>query len=208
MTEGTRNPVDERGEQSSLDLLENEDRRILQLTKELQERSGTAVIDSADYGNRAKLLVRHFAVREAALMDVVDGLRQVPELGELADRFAGDLGERRVRMDAVEKCSRNVQGLYLNTGQDFDSELSGLISAVRPEMEWDLAEGVATARRALAPARLAELLHSAEHVARHAPTNVSPTGPKWWERAPVVSRLVTVVHHLRDYPRATRDART
>jgi hypothetical protein len=192
---------------TSLDLLEDEDRKILGIVNQFEDQSGTQVVDRANNGNRAKLLVRHMAVREAALMDVVCGLRQAG-LSPLADTFTGDLARRRRHMDAVEKMSRSVQGIYLNTGQDFDPELSDLLDTVRPELVWDLHHGIPAARRELEPGRRSELFHPARHVTRHAPTNLSPAGPTWWERAPVVSRLVTIYHHLRDYPRATRDART
>ncbi len=35
-------------------------------------------------------------------------------------------------------------------------------------------------------------LKSAGHVARHAPTNLAPAGPRWIERASVLSRLITL----------------
>jgi hypothetical protein len=200
--------LDEVGEETSLDLLENEDRRILAISGGMASRSGTAVVDEADYGNRAKLLVRHFAVREAALMDVAAGLRRVPELAEVGDRLTGHVAERRRHMDAVEKMSRSIQGLYLNMGQDFDGALSALLDLVGPGIEWDLEEAIPTIRRTLDRDRRVDLFRSAGYVSRHAPTHLDPDGPKWWERAPVVSRLVTVYQHLRDYPRATRDART
>lgn len=203
-------PLDEAHEETSLDMLENEDRRILAISAEVDDNRDTAIEDRAEYGNRAKLLIRHFAAREAALLDVADGLMSSsePPLSELGERFVGDPQPRRQLMDRVEKMSRGVQGINLNTGQDFDAELRGLLEQVRPELEWDLAQGIPRVRRQLPAERQSELFHSADHVARHAPTNLDPKGPRWWERAPVVSRLVTVVHHLRDYPRATRDART
>lgn len=207
---GSQRSLDEEGERTSLDMLENEDRRILALSAQMDDTHGTEVTDRADYGNQAKLLIRHFAAREAAVLDVVDGLRRAGSDGcaELADRFAGDMTARRNQMDVVEKMSRGVQGLYLNTGQPFDEELGSLMEIIRPDIEWDLEEGIPRVRSELGEEGCAEVFHDADHVARHAPTNLSPTGPAWWERAPVVSRLVTIVQHLRDYPRATRDART
>jgi hypothetical protein len=47
-------------------------------------------------------------------------------------------------------------------------------------------------------------MKSAGHVRRHAPINLDPHGPRWWERAPVISRLMTVYDHLRDFPRSRR----
>jgi hypothetical protein len=47
-------------------------------------------------------------------------------------------------------------------------------------------------------------LKSAEHVANHAPTNIHPNGPKWYERAPVLSRLLSVYDRKRDFPQADK----
>ena len=198
----------EEHEETSVDLLENEDRRILGLAHELGRRSESAVEERADIGNREKLLVRHFAAREAAVVDVAKGLQRVPGLGELGERFLGDLATRRRRMDVVEKMSRGVPGIDLNTGQDFDVELASFLDVLRPDLEWDLAVGIPAVRTHLDPQRCAEIFHGADYVALHAPVNVSPSGPKWWERMPVISRLVTAIGHLQDYPFASRDART
>lgn len=203
-------------EHTALDLLEDEDRTILRLSAEVDRSrrqveegvGGERVEARADYGNEAKLLVRHFATREAAAVDVAAGLQAVGQLGDVAGRLLEGEEMRRSRMDRVERMSRGVQGMYLNTAQDFDGELSSLMAAVRPQLEWELEEGIPTVRDQLGGERCAQLFHSAEHVARHAPTHVAPDGPRWYERAPLVSRLLTVVHHLRDYPRASRDART
>lgn len=201
---------------TALDLLEDEDRTILRLSAEVDDirtevteaTGGARVRARADYGNRAKLLVRHFATREAAAVDVATGLQELDALHEVVDGLRSGEEERRQRMDRVEKMSRGVQGMYLNTAQDFDDELWDLVATVRPQVEWELHDAIPALRAQLDPARCRQLFHSARYVARHAPTHVSPGGPRWYERAPVISRVVTVVQHLRDYPRATRDART
>ena len=216
-----RRPAGE--EQTALDLLEDVDRRIMRLSAELADarsalqraNSGERVLVQADYGNEAKLLVRQFATREAAVVDVAEGLAHSGDAGDLpgpAREVAGRLmagdEERRQLMDRVEQMSRGVQGMYLNVAQDFDAGLDELMESVRPQLRWELDEAVPALRRELGAEGCGRLFHSAKYVARHAPTHVSATGPRWYERAPVISRLVTVVHHLRDYPRASRDART
>lgn len=200
--------LDESQERTSLDLLEREDRRIMELWRQIDEKRGTSVEDRADYGNLAKLLIRHLAVREAAALDVADGLSQEQPLRGLGERFAGQPESRREHMDRVERLSRGIQGIDLNTGQDFDGALLELFAVLRPQLEWDLDEGIPEVRSSVPPERCEELFHTPAHVSRHAPTSLDPHGPTWWERAPVISRLITIVHHLRDYPRATRDART
>jgi hypothetical protein len=45
-----------------------------------------------------------------------------------------------------------------------------------------------------------EQLKSADHICKHAPTNLDPERPRWRERAPIISRLITVDDRLRDFP--------
>jgi hypothetical protein len=207
MTQFTNDP-DTRTASTSLDLLEAEDRRILELSDELVAASRESVEDRAQWGNRAKLLVRHVATREASLLDVVVGTQHVAGLEQLSSRFMGDPEPRRQHLNTVEHMSRGVKGISLNTGQEFDAELEGLVEVLRPGITFDLIEGVPAVRAALDEQQLAEVFQPADHVARHAPTHVDPHRPRWWERTPVVSRLVTAFHHSRDYPGDTRDRRT
>ena len=113
--------------------------------------------------------------------------------------------ERRKQFDIVGDMSRNIQGMYLNQGQDFDVQMQPLIEEVEIEIKWEMEEGLPTIRRA---ARVTPLgFKRARVVLRHAPTRLSPTGSRWYERAPVVSRLLTIFDHLRDHPRATSGER-
>jgi hypothetical protein len=47
-------------------------------------------------------------------------------------------------------------------------------------------------------------LKSADHIVRHAPTSLSPQGPRWYERAPIISRVLTIYDRLRDFPAASK----
>ena len=58
-------------------------------------------------------------------------------------------------------------------------------------------------RKAFEAADGEDELKTAEYLSVHAPTNLHPDGPRWWERAPVISRLITMYDRLRDFPRAT-----
>ena len=68
------------------------------------------------------------------------------------------------------------------------------------EIEWDLDIALPDMKAALRGTERADELKSASHVARHAPTNLHPGGPRWFERAPIISRLVTLYDRMRDYP--------
>ncbi len=102
--------------------------------------------------------------------------------------------------------SRGIQGINLGTGQDFDGEIEALIQVVGTEIEWELDEMLPALRGALGRSDRDVDMKSAEHVRRHAPTNRDPHGQRWWEWAPVISRVMTVYDHLRDFPQSRRQS--
>lgn len=188
----------------AVELLEAEDLELRDLFADLRHHRGTSVEDRAAYGDVAKEIVRHVATREATLVELSKVAAQDLELRELAERIDEATPVRRPHIDRVEKMSRGVQGINLRTGQDFDTEMEALIQVVGTEIEWELDELLPAVRGALRRADTDVDLKSADHIRRHAPTNLDPNGPRWWERAPVVSRLITVYDHLRDFPRSHR----
>jgi hypothetical protein len=185
-------------------LLEVEDLELRELFGELRQHRSTSVEDRAAYGEVAKEIVRHVATREAALVELSKVAAQDPELRLFSERIDDATPERRPHIDRVEKMSRGVQGINLRTGQDFEGEMDALIQVVGTEIEWELDELLPALRGAFGRADRDVDLKSADHVRRHAPTNLDPNGPRWWERAPVVSRLITVYDHLRDFPTSRR----
>jgi hypothetical protein len=196
-----------RDDANALELLESEDLELRELFTELRQRRGPAVQDRAAYGDIAKRIVRHVAVREAALVDVAEVASDDPGLSELASRIERGRKTCRRHIDQVERMSRGVQGMNLRTGQDFDPEVEELMQTVGTEIEWDLGEAIPELRAVLERDHREDELKSAKHLRTHAPTNLDPRGPRWYERAPVISRLLTVYDHLRDFPRASRQSR-
>jgi hypothetical protein len=96
--------------------------------------------------------------------------------------------------------SRGVPPNNLNQGQDFDGALGDVVEEVAGEIEWDLDIALPTLKAAIRGTEREDELKSANHVARHAPTNLHPGGPRWFERTPIISRLVTLYDRMRDYP--------
>jgi hypothetical protein len=190
---------------TALDLLEHEDKELRTTFSQVRATQGSSVEQRAEYGDLAKTIIRHVATREAALADVANVVADVPTLQSIAFRLERETAIRREAIDRVEKMSRGIQGINLNTGQDFDKELTELMQIVGSEIEWDLDEAIPAVRSALAAHGKTDDLKSAGHVRRHAPTNLDPDGPTWLERAPVFSRLVTIYNHLRDFPKAVRE---
>jgi hypothetical protein len=193
-----------RDDANALELLENEDLELRGLFSELRQRRGPSVQDRAEYGDIAKEIVRHVAVREAALIDVAVVASEDPQLGGTASRIEHGRSTSRTHIDRVEKMSRGVQGINLRTGQDFDAEVEELIQVVGTEIEWDLAEAIPELEASLQRNHRQDELKRAKHLRTHAPTRLDPRGPHWRERAPVISRLLTVFDHLRDFPSASR----
>jgi hypothetical protein len=189
----------------ALDLLQREDEELQRLFTAIQEARGDSAHGRAIYGDLAKDIIQHLATREAAIVEVGRVVTEVPELGSIAAALGASASHRRELLDQLEKLmSRGVQGMNLNTGQDFDSVLQQVIDTVGPEIERDLADAVPAVRTWLASTEEPDPLKSGAYVAQHAPTSLSPAGPKWYERAQVISRLLTVYDRLRDFPRAVR----
>jgi hypothetical protein len=92
--------------------------------------------------------------------------------------------------------------MSLNQGQDFDGALRDVMREVGTEIEWDLEVALPTMKAVIRGTDHSADLKSAAHVARHAPTNLHPNGSRWFERAPVISRFLSIYDRMRDYPRS------
>jgi hypothetical protein len=192
-----------RDSDNALDLLENEDLELRRLFTILRNHRGFSVEDRADYGNAAKEVIRHLATREAALVAVAGAIADSPELSTVAEEMQGRqgrLGRRRRHIDRLERMSRGVQGINLKVGQDFDGEMQQVEQIIGTEIEWDVDEGIPRVQHALAKSDEMDSLKTAQYVEKHAPTKLDPSGPRWFERAPFISRLLTIYDRMRDFP--------
>ena len=187
---------------NALDLLEAEDLELRRLFTSLRQKRGPSVKERAEYGDLAKIAIRHLATREAAVADVAKVAATDPALSEVSDRFEAGMHERRPSMDRVETMSRGVQGINLRIGEDFDNGMLELMQIVGTEIEWELGEALPEIKGTLEGTERVEDLKSASHLRKHAPTNLDPAGPRWWESSPGLSRLITLYDRLRDFPGA------
>lgn len=192
---------------TSLDLLQREDLLLRGFFARVDESRGSSVESRYDYGNVAKEIIEHVATRQSCLMDIVNTLSPIPALQSTARRMADRAKDRRALINQVGDLSRSIQGISLNAGQDFDGPLASLMALISPEIEWELSEAIPLIQRSLGPNADGVAFESARYVTRHAPTHLNLSGRRWYEHAPVVSRLVTIYDHLRDHPRASRDER-
>ncbi len=192
---------------SALDLLETEDLELRHLFAALRANRGSSVEERAKYGDVAKRIIRHLATREAALVDVSSVASADPRLQGVSSRMESGMREHRPFVDRVEKMSRGVQGINLRVGQDFDGEMDDLMHVIGTEIEWELGVALPDLKGGLRADHREGELKTARHLAVHAPTNLHPDGPRWWERAPVISRLITIYDRLRDFPRDAKRSR-
>jgi hypothetical protein len=188
----------------ALDLLEAEDLELGRLFAQLRTNQGPTVSERSEYGDRAKTVIGQLATREAAITEVVGVVADTPALADVISRIRADTDVRRPLISQVEKMSRGVPPINLNHGQEFDGALCDVRQEVRTEIERDLKVGLPAMKAVIRSDEIPDDLKSATHVAKHAPTNLHPDGPKWFERAPVTSRLITTYDHLRDYLQSNR----
>lgn len=189
--------------QNSLDVLDNEDHAIRQGIALLKQHRGTSVEDRYEYGRLVKSLTRQIAVRQSSLMDVGFSIHEMPDLRLVSDRMLDRAIARREQIDKVGKMSRGVQGINLNTGQDFVGEFAPLLDEIGEEIEWELAEAIPLIRRSQATAPGRNPFRSARYVKRHARMKLSPSGRRWREYAPFISRFLTMLDRFQDHPRAS-----
>jgi hypothetical protein len=95
--------------------------------------------------------------------------------------------------------SLNRQPLYLNADQDFDTPFEALADLASDTIEWELVDAIPAVRRAVCPETAARIFSPSRYVTRRAPSKLNPTGPRWYEHAPVVARILTLCQHIREY---------
>jgi hypothetical protein len=192
-------------EKTSLDLLEAENFLLRDLFEQLDIHRGPSIEDRYDHGNLAKLIIRHLAIRQSSLMNVASAISPILSLRSTSARMLNGGTDRRRAYDDIGDLAREVPVMSLNQGQDFDGPLLSLIDAVAPELDWELTEAIPFIRGSLSTEDVATLFRSARYAKRHAPTKLRIKGPRWYERAPIISRLVTVYDHLKDFPASNHD---
>jgi hypothetical protein len=192
--------------EDALDVLKSEDRAVAEIFRLFFTTRASAVSEREQHGNLGKQLIRRMGVREAARDHLSEALAATPLL-EVSARLLVNTTSRRQALDQVEAMSRGIQGIYLNTHQDFDGAVAALRDIVQPEIKWELDEAIPLVESTLSVEQRAQMFRSARYLRKHAPTRLDPLGPKWYEHAHVFSRVLTIRDHLRDFPRANRGHR-
>jgi hypothetical protein len=178
---------------TALDTLEREDRALLALFGEIDCPRGRS-LGERRARRTAERIVRHLAVREGALEEVADAGDDVPGVG-LADQLAAGAAARRAFVGEGDRPLRGQPAPAFASGQEFDGPLSAVMALVRDQVTWERDVALPVIGRALEDGRLD--LFADEGAAGHAPLLLHPGHLRWFERAPVVSRLHTWVTRRR-----------
>src|SRR5262249_51357610 len=146
--------------------------------------SSTEILRAADdvdlrwkRGTAVKMLVEHFAVREAALGAIGGRLRKVDP--GLANRVDGDGVERRRRIDRLYELTRGHTPMTLNN-PEVDAAVSTLYAIFDRESQ-DAETGLVPAIEAALGARGQRGLPTEHWVRMHSATHPSPQ-PRWFDR--------------------------
>jgi hypothetical protein len=185
-------------EQTSLDVLVSADFSLQDLFVEVEQARGPSVEQRYRYGELAKEVLSLLAVRQASVTDVAGAVSAIRELRQVGTGLLERAMACRPLIDELVDMSVGVQGMYLNLGQDFDGPFKELIDEASSTIRWELEDAIPQIVKVLAPNGTDLDFHSARFVRHHAPCRLNPSGVRWYEHAPVISRIVTIWQRLKD----------
>jgi hypothetical protein len=159
----------------ALDRLEYEDRALLQLVGVV----GDGTLDLRQRDELVQQLVAHLAVREAARELVVEGLAEVDDVRDQAERLRAAAPDR-------------------------SADVAQILPRLRRHIEADLGEIIPEIRRRVSAEGRAKVLPTARYVVRHAPMPHRLHKRKRLERIQPRAHL----HALHEALRGVRGART
>ncbi len=194
-----------RRDQDALDLLGDQDRRMERLLTEWDDLAvdGTHPADEVirrawRRGTVGKLIHQHAAIRVAAQSEVVRCLRHAGQ-ERMADVLARHVVEVRETIDRLDVHSRGMSALDLRYSDEFEGAVDDLRRLWRGEFRADSEFTLDRVRVALGPGR--SRLHSAHHVAKHAPLHPAKH-QHWYDRIAPLVRIHSLYDLLRSFPTA------
>ena len=201
----------QRTEQTSLDVLVSADLSLQDQFAEVEQARGPSVEQRYRYGELGKEVLSLLAVRQAYVTDVAGAVSAIPELQQVGTGLLECAMACRAEIDELVDMSVGVQGMYLNLGQDFDGPSKAFIDEASSTIRWELEDAIPKIVEALADNGAELDFHSGRLVRHHASRRLNPSGARWHERAPIISRIVTIWHRLKDiriWPCASRPGST
>lgn len=183
---------------TSLDALERVDLELKDLFRQVVDSQGPSVEQRYRYGVLVKEALHQLAVRQASVVDVAVTIDFCQDLSATATGLLERATACRSLIDELGDMARGVQPIWLNVGQDFDTPFRALADLASSTIEWELSEAIPLIRKELGPSTSTRSLRSAKYVQSHAPLRLDPSGPRWYERAPVISRITTIYQRVRE----------
>jgi len=195
------------GDTSSLDVLRYEDLFLKDLFGRV--RRDQDPIETVDYESRAASVERRYrygqackqslrclAIRQSAAMDVAKTVMSTPELAQAGAKMIERGTVCRPLINELRVVVRAQGPMNLNSGYDFAGRMAELMEMADETIDWELNDAIPLIEGWLVVSCSAPRFHGARYITNHAPTRLNPAGPRWYERAPVVSRFVTMYDHL------------
>jgi hypothetical protein len=185
-------------EQTSFDVLMSADVSLRGLFAEVEQARGPSVEQRYRYGELTREVLSLLAVRQACVTDVARVFTAIPELLQVGTGLLECAVAFRPMIDELVDMSVGVQGMYLNLGQDFDGPFQALMEEASSTITWELEDALPRIVGVLAANEGGVDFRSARIVRHHAPRRLNPSGARWYEHAPVISRILTICNRLRD----------
>jgi hypothetical protein len=148
------------------------------------------------YGQACKQSLRCLAIRQSAAMDVAKAAMSMPQLAEASAKMIERGTLCRPLINELRVVVRAQGPMNLNSGYDFAGHMAALMEMADETIDWELNDAIPLIEGWVVASRSAPRFRGARYVTRHAPTRLNPDGPRWYERAPVVSRLGTLFDHV------------
>jgi len=192
---------------TSLQFLRYEDLRLQELlTQVRRDQNPVGVVDDRSraasverryrYGQAAKQILGHLALRQRAAIDVAVAIRPRSELRATSDEIIDRATRCRALIDELQDILRSHPLMSLNAEGDFAPRLAQLAELAGATIHWELREGIPLIEKAINAGLPVSGFHDGLYVVRHARCKLNSGGPQWYERAPIVSRVLTVWDHF------------
>lgn len=191
---------------SSLDVLEAQDRLLRDMFQQIRDdERPILVVDAVTrarsverryrYGQAVKAALRQLAVRQSAAVDVASAIAQIPALAATAENIQERASRCRTLINECRDTVRSRPLMSVNAEGGFVERFSALMELADATVAWELQAAIPRIRASLHETGEQARFHTERHVRRDAPTRLA-TKPRWYESAPVLSRLKTLYDHL------------
>jgi hypothetical protein len=199
-----------RVEDSSLEVLKQEDLKLRSLFERIgdlldpsfqikgYDDRATEVLRRYEYATLAKEVLRSLAIRQSAAMDVAKTISSRPELSRTATRIVERGTVCRPILHELRQLRRLENPMSLALNPQFEVAMRSLLEVSSITVEWELQDAIPCIARSMETEGAVLTFSTADYVRRHAPRRLCLSGPQWYESAPVISRLLMLLHKISD----------